>query len=382
MLKLYADALVDDHQCSFLRTRFFGETCDIGEGFGQGKYAIQTNEMLMKPVTGGEWAKVKAQKAFHNHYRDYIKKLGPDLVVLGWDNDSIGKLTAHVSRELAIPTMGCQEGSWTFSYSFPWKVELKKFILKNIISLYYPPAEYKKFYQNADYAAVWGEFDRRQAIKYGIRENNAFVVGDPRSSGVNRIKAVKTLEKGDTFLYLDLPGMTFPKGTLDYQRLCGFRKELMQIVTENGYWVIYKTHPLTKPEEMAEIRRTIDGNALIVLAEKGLAEDYYSEVAACITFPSTCIYTVLWAALPLVQIVPNFGLVRKFYYDPVADHSAGITIVRPEDILKAFISLADIQWQNAYHKNCGHAAEYIMGPADGMAPQRFKTAVSSIFSRN
>jgi len=383
LLILYALALKDEYECLFLRTTLFGSVADAGEEPANQGFRVVTDQFLLQNGGIREFSRVRKQKQLHGRYKSFLAALQLDLIVIGWDNDSIGKWTSFVADEIQIPSLGCQEGSWTFSYAFPLKVRVKKLLLEFVSAIYYKPARYSKFYQNSVYVAVWGEFDKKQAIRHGALEKNVFVVGDPRQDPAKRNSDdARPFLENKTILYLDLPGLTLPKGTVNYAALQKFRARMVEIIDSKGYSLIYKVHPLTSEKEMKDVKEILSGKPRVNLVVQGIAESFYKNVCACITFPSTCIYTILATGAPLIQIRPKFGLVDQYFWDPYVDCGAGINIESPEDIESALEQIEKPAWKQAYLQKSKSAAMQIMGPDDGKAGQRFRQTVQTIFSNN
>jgi hypothetical protein len=379
LLKEYAIKLREKCQCFFLRTTIFGNEGDMGLVEKELEFPIITSDFLQQEYRRREWQRVLVQKRSHREYANFLVSLQLDLIVIGWDADSIGKWTAFIARDVRIPTLGCQEGGWTFTPEFPAIMRWKVFVLNCLCHLFYPlPLRYT-LYQHSDYFALWGNFDRKRALQTGVAQSRLFIIGHPTADFHTQKRTHRT--GFDKMLFLDVPYRTLPSGTFDGKKLSKFRKELMAIACGLRFRVIYKTHPLTKKEEVEEVRSMLAQFNNITLKCDGVAEELFDQVDICCTFPSTCIYTIFAKGLPLIQMLPTFRGYKKDGFDAVAHYNAGFTIRRPEELSDAVATIRKAGWYEKYLKASIFAAEDMVGPFDGKASDRFADAVEKIISK-
>lgn len=383
ILLLYAKALLKDFDVFFLRTRLLGVNSNIGDDTGDTGIQLLTPEFLMRDIPDGArlYRRMIIQKSLHQKFKDYLSDLNLSLVITGVDDDGMGQWATCLAKENSIATLTCQEGLRLFKFKFPFEVKFK-YHLNNLISgLFYPPAKIRSLYSTADYAAVWGEYDKKIALANGKNDINVYIVGNPRDL-TNAQHINRPIGSPFKILFLDFPSTSFPKNTFNLSQFSVFRQELLEVTKSLGCRLIYKTHPFIRKDELAFVRKQVSSYSHVELVEEGIAEDLLSRSDVCLTLPSTAVASILISGLPFIQVYPFMKGFRKLLWDPVIKYGAGVSIDDLQDLSGALNKIKEPVWQNSYQKASKIAAEEVFGPLDGKASDRFAAVVKKILSEN
>jgi hypothetical protein len=383
----YADSLGEQYEILFLRTTLFGPGCDIAQTETQHRYRVLAPKFLIQySPKWSEIQRVLILKSLHAEFIEFLTELKPDLVVVGQDGNGIGHWTTVLANSLEIPTLACQEGcrginrAWVGPHEYPVLVSLKIFFFGFLTSLVYRPACFKEDIDDcftARYAAIWGTFVKGDLERRGKRKNDVFVVGDPRQSAVQPDSGSASKEYGERpLVFFDVATYSFPQGGGNYQRFVEFRRSLIQSSEKLGHKLIYKPHPFTRENELSDIKALVGKNTTLVTS--GLGEEIVAQALACITFPSTIMFTILALKVPLIQIHLKARGYGKILWDPEKLHDSAVTIRTGMELESALKKIASPSWIERYRASCCSAAEEMVGPLDGNASLRFASALKWI----
>ena len=307
-----------------------------------------------------------------------MQKLKLNLVVVGIDGTGMGHWAASVCRSMGIPTIVCQEGiPWTFELHDPYSIKFKRFLFNVFSTIIYPHARCFDDYKTAEYVAVWGKHTKDNCIAHGLSPQKIMIVGDPR---IKPRAAFSPKKKSDIFqlLFLDIPVTTLSKGVFNSTAHTALRKELIHLIITQNYHLIYKPHPFTQSAELESIYELTSNLPQVELITSGVAEDLYARSDAGLTFPSTCVCSILAFGLPLIQIHSDYAGFTKLLWDPASEHQAGFTIKQIQEIPDAVRQIQQTEWRSQYWEASRIAAEEVVGPLDGNAPERFAEVVRNI----
>lgn len=378
LLYIYAKELLQRYDCLFLRTSMFGENADIGPDWIRPGVKTITANFLNEPSKKREILRLIECRQKHRLYRDFLKQLRPDLIVIGLDWDSIGKWTAIVSKDAGLKTIGCQEGGQIAKPHVPLLVKVKILFLNILCTCFYRQFKITSYFGDSLFYVVWGAYDKSLMVKTGIAERRIFIAGDPRLQA--RTILTKSVESFGRMLFLDVPSRSTSRNRFDLKAIDNFRNKLIMETDKLGIEVLYKLHPFIKNEELTIIKNMIVQHKNIKLLSVGVAEDYYNQVDFCLTFPSTSIYSILAHGLPLLIITPPFRGFEKIMFDPVKEFGAGLTISEPFELSNAITAMNRKGWNSKYFDASLKAAQYMAGSLDGKAPERFAEVIKHILS--
>ena len=205
-----------------------------------------------------------------------------------------------------------------------------------------------------------GSLTKSVIIKKKLNKpDNIFVVSNPL---INKTRTKTILNKTRTLLFLDIPIKTWPTGVFDFEGFHKFRIELLKKVQSCGYNLIYKLHPFTTSAEVNLINNLIIKYSNTSLQTDGTAQDYFHCIDACLTFPSTAIFEVLSAGVPLVQICLQTKGFGGVFWDPVKKYNAGFTITSANELEEILNKINDLNWNKVYLTSSKIAAEEMIGP--------------------
>jgi hypothetical protein len=383
----YANALKNNFDILFIRNTLWGTGCDIATSQSSHSFTVIEPPFLLQTTDKlSEFGRILLLRSLHYKYIEFLEDLKPDLIVIGQDGNGFGYWTTVLANKLKIPTLACQEGcrginrSWVGPHEYPLFVSLKIILFRLLVFYIYKPGCFKEDindFLTAKYAATWGSFMKKELIRRGKNETTIFVVGDPRIPSAETLPANGNLNASHkTLVFFDVATYSFPHSRGNYRRFMEFRKTLIHVSAKLGYRLIYKTHPFTAKNELADIGSLLITN--VTLITSGLGEDLIAQSHACISFPSTILFTILALKVPLIQVHLHARAYGKILWDPVKLHNAGVTIQTGDDLKKALQTISKPGWIEKYRLACPKASEEMVGPLDGKAPSRFADAINSI----
>jgi len=374
MLALYARGVVKDFRCVFFRCSVFSKNSDIGGDvrkilrfpviypfFLRGKPAVSQWQIL--------WIMISRQQQL----RAVLRKIAPVVVVAGNDNLGAGSWLTHNAKKLGIPTLACQEGFYNPA-QMPLIVKAKRLVY-SWVSYFYKPIGALRYFSHADFAAAWGEYDRRMAIKDGLNGERIFVIGDPR---IQKRSSPRLSEAIARALILDIPATALPKGTFDMQALWDFRADVLKELLKLSISVQYRPHPLTPDNERNRIYAMISRSPDVQIDTKSNAQESIVSADICLTYPSTSVTNILAAGVPLIFLKPRIQGFSRVFLDPIRDYGVGIGIESAYSIKSAIKQVLNASWQEKYIIQSLKVAEDIVGPLDGKASERFAISIKAI----
>ncbi len=386
LLLRYSKGLDEKHTLFLLKTTLFGGGSNINEESLREHLKVVVLEPhflnARENTKSSEMARLCIQKKLHTKLVALLTEGRFDLIVVGVDSTGIGHWVASVAKSLGLKTLVCQEGCrFLYQMNSPQLYRLKQIFYQVAAFLLYRHAAFRntfKEYQTAEFAALWGAYDKNCVLGNGKCAGRIFVIGAPKQGPE---KQVDLPLKGLPILFLDISVSTFPKGTLDDDAFLRFNNTLVKNVEKAGYGLIYKPHPLAKQCELDMLKDQLSNHKNTVLATKGVAENYLSSVFCCITYPSTAIYGILASSLPLIMVKIKAKGFTKILLDPAQRYGAGLTVHSADEIIPALSKIEDSEWAANYQQASKRAAEEMVGPLDGKAMERFAVAVSEIVKK-
>jgi hypothetical protein len=382
LLLSYAEGLGNSVQIFLLRNNLFGSNSDIKSNWSSSKISSQFLEpdfLLLSEPNISEHNRLFVLRKLHNRFKDFLKKNGFDLIILGADSVGMGHWTAIVAKELGIKTIVLQEGCrYIFKMHTPLISRIKRLTYKCAAFLIYKPAMYRLWtheYQTADYAFVWGQYEKDCAIKKGKNKKDVFVIGDPR---IKERPIVKTINNKLKILFLDISVSTLLKGTVDENAFLSFNKSLVEQASVMDCSFYYKPHPFVKQYELDYLTAILKNKDNIQLITNKTSEECFDQFDACITYPSTAMYGVLAAGVPLILITFKARGFSSLLWDPIKLYRVGLYINNAQELKKIIETISQDVWYNKYRYLSKLAAEQLVGPLDGKAPERFVAKIGSI----
>jgi hypothetical protein len=344
----------------------------------QGANILSPDFLTTCPAIRSEFQRLRKLKSLHNALVSYLKEKAPDLIIVGDDVRGAGKWIVAVAREAGIKTLAVQEGCrWFYKIHQAFLLELKRFFFDLFARIYYAPMSGIKVddFTHADFAAVWGNATKEQAIARGARADRISVVGYPREM---KMRIAPFRPANPRLLFLDQPERSYANGSADFKAFDRFRLSLIQVVKEHNLKMLYKLHPLTPDSQekiirdMARIAKTVE------IVKDGVAEDIIEKADICVAFPTTAILNVLAASIPLVQVLLRCKGIDNLYWDPVRDFGAGLTIAEAKELPDAIKKMSAAPWFEDYQVRSKMAAESMLGPMDGKYSVRFASLIQKL----
>lgn len=229
----------------------------------------------------------------------------------------------------------------------------------------------------SDYVAVFGESDRRGAIKDGVPTAKLVVTGQPSMDGMWRTYQDRMSLRADLAARYKLP----TSGPLIVCAVPHQAEEnLLDVDTHRR-----DTERLF--DVLAEIRDSFDGAVLLSLHPKSKAEDYQAVAGsrglmlaeerlanilpAATLFVATYSSTVRWAVLMHIPVVVIDTLRRSY---TLFDHLPSVLTVTDSDALR--VSLERLLDDEAYYRDLCDAAQRaapLIAPFDGLSGRRLIT---------
>jgi hypothetical protein len=326
----YAEAFGQNARIFLLRNNLFGSFADIRSNWSSHKISsqfLQPNFLLLPEPDIPDHRRIFLLRKLHNQFKDFLRNINLDLIILGADTTGIGHWTAVVAKELGIKTIVCQEGCRFFhTMHTPAILKIKQFAYNFVSFLIYKPAMFcrvKREYQTADYAFVWGHYEKECVTKEGKNKENIYVIGDPR---IKYRAANKTKDGKLKILFLDVSVMHLPKGTADVKAFLSFNKELVAQAEQVDCAFFYKPHPFVTQNELEYLKDLLKNKHNVTLVTEKTAEEYFEYIDICISYPSTSIYGILAAGIPLVLINFKARGFSSLLWDPIKLYNAGLYI--------------------------------------------------------
>jgi len=365
----------------FLRNRLSGDLHDIGPEAQNDGIEIVSAPFLLEPIKEThEWKKALVFRSMHTKLVDFIKGLHLDLIIVGVDARAIGRWCTIAANQLSIPSLVCQEGCrGLYEPALTLPIRIKRWIHEKLSPYLFWPVGYALDYNTAKYAAVWGEYDRKIAIRNGAKNENVIIIGRPLKKISDTLIEKKNIANTKpTLLFLDVPILTWPAGSADYQGFQIFRKEIIKRTIECGWKILYKLHPLIVKKEKEDVSKMVSEHNECCIIENGLAEDYFAQCNACATFPSTAVYSALENIIPLLFLMPQVRGFKKILWDPTEKYGAGIRIKNAKDINSALKIVLNEQWIDKYAIKSRNAILEIVGTMNN--EKRFQSLLLKILN--
>lgn|GEM_PF-4838729 len=379
LLAAYLQNVTDWLNCKFIKTNLFGSFFDGKEESYEG---LPKNSEVISPsfLNVSHPPKTELMRLIETGRKSsllwkFITDRNPAAIVVGVDNYGIGGWVTAIAKKKNIKTIVCQEGNRNLvAVKDPLIIHFKRKILSFLSKMYGYNTFNAPNYASADSVCVWGELDRKIALKNRHGKGDIFIIGHPFAYLRNAVSG----SAANKLLFLDIPAYAWSKGVIDIHSLNNWRNDFSKIVEKNEITTIWKLHPLTPTDEINNIKAICNNKKHIKLITEGAAEQYYKEISFCLTFPSTSIYTILSAGLPLIIILAKFRGLSKLLWDPIREFNAGIQISKPDDLIESIKIIKNKKWQNNYYKSSLKAAEYVLGPLDGKVSQHFAQTIQTI----